>query len=168
MASLLQEPDLLVWLAGMTDELEISPLRVDDLKSVENQEVFRAFKRFITSDEPWDLELFQEALTGHLHGRLGYLMAYSVQLPQRNINELRRDIIKVLLRIRIQHLKADSVRIKYLLDEARQSGDIELARSFSSSNNHNLRDRFHLERTLASLSQLALSRDQTNQGMKIM
>ena len=138
------------------------------MESVENQEIFRSLKRFITSDEPWDVELFQEALTGHLHGRLGDLMVYSMQLPQRGIRELRTDIIKVLLRMRIQHLKADSVRIKYLLDEAHRDGDDELARSFSSSNNHNLRDRFHLERTLASLSQVAIIRDQTDQGIKIM
>ncbi|MCB9157281.1 MAG: DNA primase [Caldilineaceae bacterium] len=157
LAILLQEPDLLIWMAGETDTMEIPPLRTDDFERTENQEIFRALKQFITSNEPWELELFQETLTGYLHGRLGALMAYGAQLPQLNNAvqrevEFRAETLKVMLRLRIQQLKNENTQLKYLMQDVVNSQDAESIQSLNASNNHILRERFYLERALVGLS----------------
>ncbi len=156
LARLLQEPDLLVWLAGQTHELEVEPLGADDWQSVENQEIFRAFKRFIASDEQWDVELFQELLTEALHARLAELIIHGIQLPQCSIADMRGDVLKVLLRIRHQRLKEESLNIRYLMTEAQQNNDAETIRSFYSVNDRNRRELRHLQLQQARLNQTAL------------
>lgn len=172
LAILLQEPDLLIWMAGETDSMEIPPLRTDDFERTENQEIFRALKQFITGNEPWELELFQETLTGYLHGRLGALMAYGAQLPQLNSAtqreaEFRAETLKVMLRLRIQQLKSENTQLKYLLQDATQSQDAESIQNLNASNNHILRERFYLERALAGLSRTAARTEPVKPKIKI-
>src|SRR5690606_33226001 len=50
LAHLLREPDLLIWLAGATAERELSPVETTDWQHVENQEIFRLLKRWMSSD----------------------------------------------------------------------------------------------------------------------
>ena len=157
LARLLQEPDLLVWLAGQTHALEIGPLSKDDWQNVENQEIFRALKLFITSDEQWELELFQEMLTEHLHARLAELIIHGIQLPQCSVAEMRGDVLKVLLRIRHQRLKEESLNIRYLMIEAQQANDAETMRSFYSINDRNRLELLHLQRQQAKLNQSVFS-----------
>jgi DNA primase len=155
LASLLCEPDLLIWLAGTAETLEIAPLTTGDFQTVENQEIFRALKQFITSDEQWDLELFQEMLTSHLHGRLAALLGYIAQQPQRTIFELREHTVKVLLQIRIEKLKAEFRTSKHLHEEAQREGLVSGDTSLYTNHNHNLREQSHLGRVLASLHRLS-------------
>ncbi len=85
LAMLIREPDSLVWLAQQTAELKIEPLTEVDLQHAENQEIFSALRRYITSDEPWELESFQEQLSPALHAKLGSLVAYGAALPPEPI-----------------------------------------------------------------------------------
>jgi DNA primase len=167
LASLLREPDLLVWLAGATNTLEIEPLRVADLHQVENQEIFRSLKQFISSDEQWDVELFQELLTPHLHGRLAELVAYGAQLPPHNELELREDVIRTLIRIRIQRLSDESKNIRFLQDEAVQQGDLQGSKQWSDVNNRHLRDLRHLQERRHDLAQRLFRRRRPEQGIRI-
>jgi hypothetical protein len=163
LARLLHQPDLLIWLAGAATERDISPPQVEDWQNIENREIFRSLKQFITSDEQWDLELFQESLTGHLHGKLGQLLYYSMQMPQRELEELQTDALKVLLRMRIQCLKVENTRIKYLLDETQRHGYLEIARNFDTI----LYERSHLEQKLNQLSRVSAMQMRFDQGVKI-
>ena len=156
LARLLQEPDLLVWLAGRAHELEVDPVGTNDWQNVENQEIFRALKHFIASDEQWDVELFQEMLTEHLHARLAELIIHGIRLPQCSIADMRGDVMKVLLRIRHQRLKEESLNIRYLMVEAQQSNDAETMHSFYSINDRNRRELLHLQLQQARLNQTAL------------
>jgi len=155
LATLLYEPDLLIWLAGAAETLEIVPLNANDFQTVENQEIFRALKQFITSDEQWDVELFQETLTQHLHARLADLLGYMAQQPARSMFELREHSIKVLLQMRIERLKREFRTSRYLHEEAQREGRKTGERSLFSNHNHNLREQSHLERVLAGLNRLA-------------
>ncbi len=89
LANLLHDPDVLIWLARMTVDREVAPLAVGDLMNVENQEILRALQGFMAGDEPWDVELFQESLSGYLHGRLAELIQYVAQLPDRDREQVR-------------------------------------------------------------------------------
>jgi hypothetical protein len=158
---------LFVWLSSTAVERGIDPPQADDWQHVENQEIFRSLKRFITSDEQWDLELFQETVTPHLHGRLEYLLEVNEQRPRLNPVELRDDMLKVLVRMRLQRLRADNLHIKYLIDDAQRQGDREAARSFDAINNRNLRELAHLQRTLVELSRVLTVQGRAEQGVKI-
>ena len=167
LANLLREPDLIVWFSEACAQWDVEPPRTEDWQYVENQEIFRALRRYISTDEPWDPESFQDTLTPHLHGRLARLMADSAQFPQCTPAEMRDDILKVLVRIRIDRLKDENRRITFLIDEAQRSGDREVAREFTATNNRTLRDLSHLDRTYADLSRVLAAQSRPEQGMKI-
>ncbi|HXF60679.1 MAG TPA: hypothetical protein VNK95_03620, partial [Caldilineaceae bacterium] len=134
---------------------------------VENQEIFRLLKRWMSSDEPWDVELFQDSLPGALHGRLARLMAAGAELPPANSDELRTDLLKVLVRLRLHRLKSRSTQVKYLIDEASQLGEREDARGLFAVNNQLLRELSHLQFTYRNLSRVLVSQGRAEQGVKI-
>ncbi len=167
LARLLSNPDLIVWLAGATQLLEISSLRVEDLQNVENQEICRALKQFVNSDDQWDIELFQDTLTPHLHGRLAQLMTFNAQLPQSSENVLREDVIRTLIRIRIQRLSAESTNIKFLEEDASRQGDLTGAKQFGYINNQHLRDLSRLQQSRQELGQTLFRKDRRDHGVKM-
>lgn len=167
LANLLREPDLIVWFSEVCAQWDVAPPQTADWLHVENQEIFRALRQYISTDEPWDPEGFQDMLTSHLHGRLAQLMADGAQFPQCTPAELRDDILKVLVRIRIDHLKDENRRITFLIDEAQRNGDRDAAREFTATNNRTLRDLAHLDRTFADLSRVLVAQSRPDQGIKI-
>ncbi len=154
---LLLEPELLIRLAGFTADKEMLPLRVEDWQDAENQAIFMALKQFIVGDEPWDLEIFQEALTSHLHDRLARLVTSSARLPDRNLVSLEEAAVKAILRMRLDRLKAELDAITFMLNDVQQSGDRTATLEYSLSINRHRRERYHLERVLSDLSKLSLA-----------
>lgn len=167
LASLLREPDLLIWLAGATAALEVESLNSADMQNVENQEIVRALKHFISSDEPWDLELFQETLTSHLHGRLAELLAYGARWPLRSASEVREDLVRTLIRIRIERLSYESKNIRFLEDDAVRLGDLEGSKQWSDIKNRHLRELFHLQQSSHQAARVLFSRRQPEYGLRI-
>ena len=167
LARLLSEPDLVVWLASATNSLEIPPLKIEDLQNVENQEILRALKQFVNSDEQWDIELFQEDLIAPLHGQLAQLIAFNAQLPQSSDNGLREDVIRTLIRIRIQRLKADTTNIKYLQEDSAHQGDLEGAKQLGYINNKYVRELDRLQESKLNLSQALFRKDRREHGVKL-
>lgn len=154
LALLLSNVDLVVFLANdVTERYHLAPLLPLDWQHVENQEIFRALKQYLNSDEPWDIELFQDMLDTHLHGRLARLVAYASMLPPRDALVVREDAVKGLLRVRIDRVRSEMTRIKYLQDELQRAGDLEAARSFEKMTNAYLRELAHLQRQSARIPQ---------------
>jgi hypothetical protein len=145
----------------------MAPVDIADWQHVENQEIFRLLKRWMSSDEQWDVELFQESLPGPLHGRLARLLAAGTDLPSANSDELRTDLLKVLVRLRLDRLKLRSTQVKYLIDEATQQGERDDARGLFAVNNHVLRELSHLQLTYRNLSRVLVSQVRAEQGVKI-
>lgn len=152
--NLLRDPDVLVWLSTATKRLEVAPLDVGDLQSVQNQEVFKALRYYLQGDEPWDWETFQETLTAHLHGHLAQLLSYGAELPQCDAAELRWDTVSTLIHLRIQQLRAEARNIQFLQDDAARHDDMAAAKQFAELNNQQIRDLFHLQQSQHSLSRL--------------
>lgn len=167
LANLLADSDLLVWLAGVTDRYDLAPIQAGDWQHVENQEIFRTLKQFLSGDEPWDIELFQDMLDGQLRGRMARLAAYAATLPSSDTLVLREDAVKVLLRMRQDRLRAETTRIKYLLDEFQREGDQESLRSFDRINNLNLRELAHLQRVAVVIPQEMFRRNVRAQATKL-
>lgn len=145
LAVLLREPDLLVWLAGQSEVLHLEPPSPADLAHAENREIFSALKRYLTSDDSWDFETFQDSLPGALHAKLGTLVAYGAQLPPRSASELREGMIKDIVHLRLQKLKAEGMAVKYLVDDAQRNGEAESARAMGTVYGRIQRELEHLQ-----------------------
>ena len=145
LAAVLQAPELLVWLAATTQKLEIPPFRSQDLRHTENQEILRTLKRYLSGDEPWDLDQFQADLTEHLHGRLARLVDYGLGLPDIANAVLREDVIKTLVTLRQQQLKEEIGRLGHLIAEARQSNEQHSALMYMSSETRCRHELYHLQ-----------------------
>jgi DNA primase len=167
LAHLLGEPDLLIWLVTAAAERDLTPVSINDWQHVENQEIFRALSRFMSSDIQWDVEMFQDTLPSALHGRLAQLIVAGTTLPDSSSEELRADLLKVLVRLRLDRLRERSVQVKFLIDEASQSGDREENRDLYALNNQMLRDLAHLQTTFHQLSRVMASQGRAEQGVKI-
>ncbi len=167
LASLLADGNLLVWLSGATELLNLSAVTVEDWQNSENREIFQALKRYLAGDEPWDIELFQDTLPLGLHGRLAHLLAYAAQVPQDNPLLQREDAAKVLVRMRIERLKQETINIKYLLADMQSAGEQEAVRSFFRINNQHLRELSHLQQVMARLPLELSQRASSEKGLKI-
>ncbi len=166
-ANLLNMPSLLVWAAGAAASLEIPALQATDLQRIENQEILLGLKRHISSDEPWDPELFQDQLTEQLHGHLGRLVAYGIERPQSDELALQEDTIRALVRVRLQRLGEQSVSIGYLLEEAKQANEADAVDHYKRLQNQLNRNIFHLQRIQLRLGVVLFNQGRKREGMKI-
>ena len=164
---LLKKPDLLIWLDHEKDNFDLKEISIHDWQHVENQEIFRALSRFMSSDIQWDVEMFQDTMPSALHGRLAQLTASGIKLPDSSIEELRADLLKVLVRLRLDRLRERSVQVKFLIDDASQSGERDDTRDLYALNNQMLRDLAHLQTTYYQLSRVLASQGRAEQGVKI-
>jgi DNA primase len=167
LAHLLRDPDLLIWLVAAAAKRDLAAVHINDWQHVENQEIFRALNRYLSGDIQWDVEMFQDLLPSALHGRLARLIAEGTKLPDSSSEELRADLLKVLVRLRLDRLRERSVQVKFLIDEASQSGDREDSRDLFALNNQMLRDLAHLQTTYHQLSRVLASQGRAEQGVKI-
>ncbi len=164
LANLLPDPRLLIWLLAAAERLEISPLVTDDLEQPEYREIFRALKRYISRDEPWDLEAFQSTLAPELHGWLAQLVRHAATLPQRELSELQEALIKVMIRIRLERLKTQLNSMHFLLRDAQQLQDREAIMRYSTAINRNRRERHHLQQLLVQVNRTLLDSNRLSQG----
>ncbi len=167
LACLLHDPDLVIALSAEAVKCNVDPPAVQDWQHVENQEIFRALKRYIAGDADWDVEAFQEGLTSYLHGRLGMLLADAAILPHISTEEFPQELLKVLLRMRQDQIQSDITRIKYLIDDAQRGGDMEAVRRFDAANNRNLRMMSHLQDTWVGLTRVLAVQGRAEKGVKI-
>jgi DNA primase len=167
LASLINDGNLLVWLSGATERLNLAPVTAEDWQNSENREIFQTLKRYLAGDEPWEIELFQDTLAPGLHGRLAHLLSYAAQVPQDNPLLQQEDAAKVLVRMRIERLKQETINIKYLLADMQNAGEQEAVRSFFSINNQHLRELSHLQQVMARLPLELSQRASSEKGLKI-
>lgn len=154
LANLLREPSLLIWLSKATTELELIPLDIRDLQSIQNQEIFKTLRYYIQGEDMWEWEAFQELLTAHLHAHLANLLTYGAQLPQCDLEQLRWDTVSTLILLRIQKLRTEARNIQFLQDDAARQGDMQAAKQFAELSNQQIRDLFHLQQSQHSLNKL--------------
>lgn len=145
LALLLREPELLPWLTQKTSELDLAPPSVEDLERTEDKELFRALQLFLTSDELWDFESFQDRLEPSLHGRLALLASFGAHLPARTEVELREGVIKDIVHLRLLNRKRECETVMWLIDEAEQVGDRERSREHGAQYARLQRELDHLQ-----------------------
>ena len=167
LALLIDEPDLLIWQAEMSQELEIAPLSGKDFQQLEYREIFDALRRFIASDELWDIRAFQETLSPSYHPVLSQLMTQILTMPEREQGDIQNALLKLLIRLRYERLRESLSAMQFLLHDAQESENREAILEFSSIINANRRDRHHLEHVMARSIQVSYGNTRIESGIAI-
>ena len=167
LALLIDEPDLLMWLAEMTQELEIASLSSKDFQQIEYREIFGALRRFFASDELWDIRAFQEALSPGYHAVLSQLTAQILTMPEQEQAVIQNALLKLLIRLRYARLRESLSAMQFLLHDAQENEDREAILEFAAIINANRRDRHHLDRVWARISQVSYGITRVESGIAI-
>ncbi len=167
LALLIDEPDLLMWLAEMTQELEIASLSSKDFQQIEYREIFGALRRFFASDELWDIRAFQEALSPGYHAVLSQLTAQILTMPEQEQAVIQNALLKLLIRLRYARLRESLSAMQFLLHDAQENEDRGAILEFSAIINANRRDRHHLDRVWARISQVSYGITRVESGIAI-
>ena len=167
LALLIDEPDLLIWLAEKSQELEIAPLGGKDFQQIEYREIFGALRRFIASDELWDISAFQETLSPSYHPVLSQLTTQNIAMPEREQVDIRRAVLKLLIRLRYARLRENLSAMQFLLHDAQENENREAILEFSAIINANRRDRHHLEHVMARSIQVSYGITRVESGIAI-
>ena len=167
LALLIDEPDLLMWLAEKTQELEIASLSSKDFQQIEYREIFGALRRFFASDELWDIRAFQEALSPGYHAVLSQLTAQILTMPEQEQAVIQNALLKLLIRLRYARLRESLSAMQFLLHDAQENEDREAILEFSAIINANRRDRHHLDRVWARISQVSYGITRVESGIAI-
>ena len=167
LALLLHAPELFVWLASACDLLEIEALSTADFERAENREIYRTLKQFVSGDEPWDSESFQDELADQIHGHYGRIMAYAAGMPTSESNHLREDTAKTLITLRRRRVDAKNNELKQLQTEAQQNRDQSAELEYGSISNQIARERSHLDRLVKRLNEVLFDRGRRTQGVLI-
>ncbi|MCZ0940844.1 MAG: hypothetical protein OXJ55_19530, partial [Caldilineaceae bacterium] len=167
LALLIDEPDLLIWLSEKSQELEISPLSGNDFQQMEYREIFNALRRFIASDELWDIRAFQETLSPAYHPVLSQLTTQILAMPEREQGEIQNALLKLLIRLRYARLRESLSAMQFLLHDAQENENREAILEFSSIINANRRDRHHLEHVMARSTQVTYGVTRVESGIAI-
>ena len=167
LALLIDEPDLLIWLAEMSQELEIAPLRGRDFQQIEYREIFDALRRFIASDELWDINSFQETLNPSYLPVVSQLTMQILTMPEREPGDVQNELLKLLIRLRYARLRESLSAMQFLLHDAQENENREAILEFSAIINANRRDRHHLEHVMARSTQVSYGTTRVESGIAI-
>lgn len=167
LALLIDEPDLLIWLAEMSQELEIAPLRGRDFQQIEYREIFDALRRFIASDELWDINSFQETLNPSYLPVISQLTMQILTMPEREPGDVQNELLKLLIRLRYARLRESLSAMQFLLHDAQENENREAILEFSAIINANRRDRHHLEHVMARSTQVSYGTTRVESGIAI-
>ena len=122
-------------------------------------------RRFIASDEVWEVEAFQETLRADLHVILSDLMAQVLAMPERERTDIQDALLKLLIRLRRDRLRENLSTMQFLLHDAQENEDQETISGSSAAIDANRRDRHHLERVLLRRSQVSYGVTHVESGM---
>ena len=167
LALLIDEPDLLIWLSEKSQELEIAALSGNDFQQMEYREIFGALRRFIASDELWDIKAFQETLSPTYHPVLSQLTTQILAMPEREQGVIQNALLKLLIRLRYARLRENLSAMQFLLHDAQENENREAVLEFSSIINANRRDRHHLEHVMARSTQITYGVTRVESGIAI-
>jgi DNA primase len=118
----LKEPNLILEVETLLQDLNLGGLTSDDFNQIENREIFVAWREYLKNRENgFDLEEFQSALDAPLQTYLSKLL--DEYIPSED--EAAKDIDRSVLRLRERKLRAQHEMLPFLQSEAEEQGDWE-------------------------------------------
>lgn len=123
----LKEPDLILEVESLLQELNLGSIAPDDFDQIENREIFVAWREYLKNQtDGFDLEEFQRTLDIPLQAYLAKLLAEHI--PSED--EAAKDIGRSVLKLRERKLKAQNEMLPFLQSEAEEQGDWEALKRY--------------------------------------
>ncbi len=122
LSALLQRPSLLFRVNEILRESLLEPLRGQDFHDMGCRAIFEAWKALLETEHPAFTEALHTQLPADLHTRLaGLLTPDKAELADE---QLVRDVVLTLLRLRKRNLKRLGQELNFLTLEAQEAGDV--------------------------------------------
>ena len=122
----LRRPGLFERVNDMLVEGKVEPIRDQDFESTLNRTIFQAWREAWLSEEEDDLpQTLRQHLPDDLHPQLERLLASDE--ADSTEEDLTRDVIRTILRLRERHLKRRGQELSFLALEAQEAGDMRAA-----------------------------------------
>ena len=122
LSALLQRPGILSQVNEALRESQLDPLREQDFQDVGCRAIFEAWEVILATGHPVPLEAMHTQLPANLQARLEELSTSNhTELAEE---QLLRDVIRTLLRLRERNLKRLGQELNFLTLEAQEAGDI--------------------------------------------
>jgi len=122
-SALLRRPSMLSQIDAALEESQLEPAQGQDFQNVEYRVIFETWENLLTADHPNPIDLLRERLPEDLHTRLEELLA--PQADNLADEQIVRDAILTLLRLRARNLKRIGKELSLLTLEAQEMGDIK-------------------------------------------
>ncbi len=126
LSTLLQRPSLLSQINAALTERQLEPLNGKDFQDMGYRVIFETWDRLLATDHPAPLTALQDQLPVELHEQLHALLDASLEMEQADLadEQLMRDALLTLLRLRERNLKRLGQELNVLTLEAQEAGDI--------------------------------------------
>jgi DNA primase len=122
LSALLQRPSLLLQINERLSENRLEALQGKDFQDAGNRAIYETWQELIATDVPTPVEALREQLPQDLHAHLEKLLAPDE--PTLADDQLVRDVLLTVLRLRERSLKQLGQELSFLTLEAHEAGDI--------------------------------------------
>jgi DNA primase len=122
LSALLQRPSILAQVNQALEESQLEPLRGQDFQDVSCRAIFEAWEALLAADHPAPIETMHAQLPTDLQAQFEALL--KLDRGELAEEQLLRDIIRTLLRLRERNLRHLGQELNFLTLEAREAGDM--------------------------------------------
>ncbi len=120
---LLRKPDLVYRLDRALQQEQLGRLAVEDFDSVEYQLIFRLIEESLHQDQTEPLNYVLNNLSLPLMELVDQLLARTEKLDP-NEDRVLEDLVRTLIELRKRHLHQHLEHVRFLIEEAQESGDL--------------------------------------------
>jgi hypothetical protein len=114
---------------------EEEPLRAEDLSRPDDRAILSAWRQWLSNDGlPKARGPFYDTLDERLQDRVDSLVKLQEDQPPVPENLLRNKVLDAIARLRLQSLRRQIQQLRFLQDDAQESGDREMVRSYIQAN----------------------------------
>jgi DNA primase len=125
LSALLRRPALLLQINQALGESQLEPVNEQDFQEVGHRAIFEAWESLLGTERPVVINALHARLPVELHGRLEAL--HASDKPELADEQVLRDVMRTLLRLRARNLKRMGEELNFLRIEAQETGDLRAA-----------------------------------------
>lgn len=125
LSALLRRPALLLQIDQALGESQLEPVNEQDFQEVGHRAIFEAWESALGTGRPVGIDVLHARLPVELHERLEVL--HASDKPELADEQVLRDAMRTLLRLRARNLKRMGEELNFLRIEAQETGDLRTA-----------------------------------------
>jgi DNA primase len=129
--------------------IEEQPIRSEDLSGPQDRAILDAWRRWLADGQPPDVRAeFYDTLDEQLQSRLDRLLQTREGEPQVTDDLLKDKVVDAITQLRLRNLRRQNFELRFLLQDAQESGDREAWRSYLKLTNDLSRRIVRLEKAI--------------------